>query len=835
MRNVSNKRCIYNLCIKNMKANLRRNIMIICAVVLTTIMMTTLFSIGGSVLIEYQNNTMYQVGTSSMAGFKFMTEDEYQKLEADSEISNLSYSIYVGTAGNAELYEDYSEVRYVLPLEAQTSFCEPTTGHLPEKENEIATCTKVLDDLGVKHELGETVHLTIDTGEEELEGDFILSGYWDKPADILVNQIYVSKEYQEKYAPVWKTEADKNANLDKGIYSGCLNPNFDFATSINLEKQMADLKSRLGFGDDVNDGINWAFAGSTIDFNTVAMIVLILALIIGSGYLIIFNIFYIAVSSEVQYYGLLKTIGLTNKQLKKMVVLQADILSVIGIPVGLVIGYLISIVLFPMIAETMIGISGVVYPDVRIFLFSALFSWITVRLSCRKPGKVISQISPVEAVRYSEYKGEKLAAKRKTRKVTPWTMAQENLKRNFKKTAVVVLSLALSIILINATVSVTKGFDAKKYLAGSINSDFMITDASILNPNEINENYEGVNQDTVDYISSLDGVTETGLAYMSTCVQHMNDVTLGRVEKFYNENGTYMMPQDDYDAMVTKGKMIPAKIFGIDELPFNELEICHGQADWEKFQSGDYVIVTHPDMYEGQDGCFFYNVGEKALVEFPDGNKKEYEVLAIGELPYPMGPEYSASIGFGYILPRDEYLTQNPDAAGAMKLFANVDETKTETIENEISNYCETDVPELTYTSRAYYMKDFENMIKTYLLVGGALSFILGLIGVLNWINLTVTSINERKMELETLHAIGMTRKQIKTMLMGESLYRVCLTGVFVLTAGWLLNYLFIQIIAGGMWMFTYKLVIWPMLLCIPVYAVIGVAIPSLIIHFRNV
>ena len=90
-------------------------------------------------------------------------------------------------------------------------------------------------------------------------------------------------------------------------------------------------------------------------------------------------------------------------------------------------------------------------------------------------------------------------------------------------------------------------------------------------------------------------------------------------------------------------------------------------------------------------------------------------------------------------------------------------------------------------------------------------------------------------MELETLHAIGMTRKQIKTMLMGESLYRVCLTGVFVLTAGWLLNYLFIQIIAGGMWMFTYKLVIWPMLLCIPVYAVIGVAIPSLIIHFRNV
>ena len=828
MKNVNNKRCLYNLCKKNMKANWRRNVLLMCAILLTTIMMTTLFTIGGSVMISYQNNTFYQVGTSSMAGFKFMTEEEYEKLEEDSKVSNLSYNVYVGTAANDELYEDYSEVRYTTPMNANVSFCMPTTGKLPESGNEVATCTKVLDDLGIKHQVGQMVHLKIDNGQTVYEGDFVLSGFWDKPADILVNQIFVSKDFQEYFSPTWKTASEKKTLLEQGIYSGCVNSDFDFWTTFNLEKQMSDLKERLGFGSDVNDGVNWVYLGSTVDATSVAMVAIILLLIISSGYLIIFNIFYIAVSSEVQYYGLLKTIGLTNKQLKKMIVLQADILSLIGIPTGLVVGYFVSVVLFPMIADSMMSIQGIVYPDVRIFLLSALFSWITVRISCRKPGKVISRISPVEAVRYSEYNGENLSAKRKSRKVTPWSMAQENLKRNFKKTIVVVMSLALSIILINATVSVTEGFDVNKYLSGSINSDFMVTDASVENLSDLNDNYEGVDQGTMDYLSSLDGVTEVGQVYMSPTVQSMDDFLYERVLEFYKNhtNDFIEMEKDYYDDLVYNQKTISVKLFGIDKLPFDEMHFYDGETDWEKFKSGDYVIVSRPDMYEAQDYTSFYHVGETAAVEFPDGSTKEYKVLAIGELPYPMGPEYSNSLGFDFILPSDEYLAHVPNASGAMKFFMNVDETKSDDIEAEVQKYCEVDVPELAYTSRAYYRKDFDNMIKTYLLVGGVLSFILGLIGVLNWINLTVTSINERRMELQTLHAVGMTNHQIKKMLVGESLYRVGLTSIFVLTVGWLINYLLIMLLAGGMWMFEYKFVIWPMLLCIPIYLAIGVIIP---------
>lgn len=60
------------------------------------------------------------------------------------------------------------------------------------------------------------------------------------------------------------------------------------------------------------EGINWAYGASSVDWQTVAVIAGILALIILSGYLIIYNIFSISVTRDIQFYGLLKTIGATG-------------------------------------------------------------------------------------------------------------------------------------------------------------------------------------------------------------------------------------------------------------------------------------------------------------------------------------------------------------------------------------------------------------------------------------------------------------------------------------------------------------------------------------------
>src|SRR5699024_2434258 len=90
----------------------------------------------------------------------------------------------------------------------------------------------------------------------------------------------------------------------------------------------------------INIGVNWGYSGAQLAANidplTVIAIAAMLLLIIFTGYLIIYNVFQISVTNDIRFYGLLKTIGTTGKQIRRMIRRQAYLLSLIGIPIGLV-------------------------------------------------------------------------------------------------------------------------------------------------------------------------------------------------------------------------------------------------------------------------------------------------------------------------------------------------------------------------------------------------------------------------------------------------------------------------------------------------------------------
>lgn len=319
MRKVQNGRCIANISKKSILANKKRNSILLAAIILTTVMLSTLFTVASSLIKSLETATCYQVGTYTHAGFKYLTQKEYDKLKTDTKIYDLSYNIILGGVLNEELSEDYTEVRYTEPLCAKQSYSYPETGTLPQKYEEVATCTAVLDAFGVPHELGQTLHLQLTNGFDTYEGDFKVCGIWEKPALTMTNEIYFSKEFQESFAPVWKNREDYNRHLSANSYAGSINPDFNFSSSFNITGKMEALKERLGFGDEIKDGINWAYTTSELDATTVLIVAVILIMIILAGYLIIYNIFLIAITSDIHYYGLLKTIGMTNRQLKKMV------------------------------------------------------------------------------------------------------------------------------------------------------------------------------------------------------------------------------------------------------------------------------------------------------------------------------------------------------------------------------------------------------------------------------------------------------------------------------------------------------------------------------------
>lgn len=82
-----------------------------------------------------------------------------------------------------------------------------------------------------------------------------------------------------------------------------------------------------------------------IDLSAVLALVAAVVLIVFTGYLIINNIFRIAVANDVRFYGLLKTIGTTGRQIKRIILLQAGMLSLVGIPIGIGVGYFLGLMI----------------------------------------------------------------------------------------------------------------------------------------------------------------------------------------------------------------------------------------------------------------------------------------------------------------------------------------------------------------------------------------------------------------------------------------------------------------------------------------------------------
>lgn len=161
-----------------------------------------------------------------------------------------------------------------------------------------------------------------------------------------------------------------------------------------------------------------------------------------------------------------------------------------------------------------------------------------------------------------------------------------------------------------------------------------------------------------------------------------------------------------------------------------------------------------------------------------------------------------------------------------MYLHLKADEGAIPSLEKSIAAYCESRT--VDYSSRASYMAEFQQLQTTYLLVGGVLSGILGLVGILNFTNTSITSIFTRRQELAMLQSVGMTTKQLRRMLLCEGLCYLGLTALITLTLGNVLSGLLVRGIAGQMWMFSYQFSMLPMLIVLPLLLIPALLIPLL-------
>lgn len=825
MTKVKNHSVIRRLAFREMRSNRKLNIVVIVSIMLTCILFTALTSIGGSLINGMQQETMRQVGGDRMAGLKCVLPEDHEKVKSDSAARDVVYRIVVGWAVNDKLKNISAEIDCAGDENAAKAvFCDPTTGKLPESLDEIAVSTIVLDELGLPHELGVTVPITLDIDGSISEHEFTLCGFWQGDTVSMAQLCWVSRAFADKYAP---TPTQSFYTQEHAKYAGYWQVDLNFANSFDIESKTNALLGRLYGESDIipESGVNWAYTTSSVDGGMLAGGISMILVIFAAGYLIIYNIFHINISANIRSYGLLKTIGTTSKQIRRMVRIQAAVYCAEGIPFGLIIGVLLSKALMKSIMSILNIYSAESYSiDARLLLFicliSAAFTFATVMISCRKPCKIAGNVSPIEALRYNETDISAKKKDKKTGKVTPLTVARHNMSRSRKKTVIVVLSLTLSMILVNTLFTVLNGIDEDKYISSSIVGDIIIrhTDKTDL----WNDMVKGITPDMISDIKQIDGADVHPVYYESGVILPAGE-PLERLAKLHEKYSDNEAQAVELDAALSSG--YSADIYGIDETAPAYFEPIEGNIDADKLMSGKYAIV-HSYLWQadGDSDAQIYHVGDTITVEHGDV-KREYEVMAVCEIPYPLSTKIYHILGTEVTVSTDEYMKLTA-APGAACVMINTDD-KSGSVKAQCKAYCDSDGSPLVYSDKQTYLDEFGDLIKMLKLVGGTLSGILALIGILNFVNAVVTSIISRKRELAMMNAVGMTGRQLKAMLMWEGVHYAALTAICSLIIGTAFSFGVVNAITGDLFFFTYHFSVLPILVCVPILLLLSAVIPT--------
>ena len=801
---VKNKAYIVRLSKSILNANKSRRNILLLAIVLTSILFTSLFSVALGLGKSMETQTMKTIGTISHGSFKELSDKDINILSKDKDIKEFSIREKVGILDDEKIS---AELSYIDKNGYEWSLIEKVKGKLPEKEKEVFIDIVTAKKLGYKGEIGEEIEVPFNIekpyiGEiiEKRSEKFIISGTFQNPIDsnVGVGQIYLSKAYVDKLSL-----PENNKDLEVMLKNSFMIRDKLLKIAERNGYKVADNPGNLS-DKQLRIGVNFAYllsGDNSFDFKTFLPYLAFLILVMVAGYLIINNIFKISVNEDIKLLGLLKTIGMTKPQIKKLVHLESLAASIPSIIVGDIVGISIGkIILNKIFAsnEMLTDVKLSLMVIILIILFSTAFTLLTVFLSVMRPAKYAAKVSPIDASRYNETTIKK---KYKSDNISLGKLARRQVFSNKFRFISIILSMSLSAVILNSVLTYTGNIDLEKGI-----SDVIVTGYNIASPKYFRYMYlgseEGIDKKFIDEIENQKGFKAGGALYY------------------------YGYEYDFPDIKIEDNKVAPI-LLGIDDYLINKQKITDGEFDKDKWQTGNYVIIG-----EYGDKKSSFKAGDKIKINVKN---KVKEVQVMGKF------EYNFSNGLRYfpVIREDkynessptldlEYIYMNPNEyreltgdKSIMSYGFDVEDSEKENFDNLLKSF--ENEPDFSYDSRDLQIKSIMNFKNLIEFAGYSLSIVLFLISVLNFINVIATEILRNMVNLSILEAIGMTKKNIKKYLVKKNLIYSISSLVFSFIMMLLVNkFILIDFMEQTQWT-SYKFVIMPLIIVNFVNIIIGI------------
>ena len=773
-----------------MKANRIRNLFAVFAIILTTFMITTVFSLG----INYgENMKLMQVrtaGTTADVSLAMPTKAQEQQIRDLEYVKTVGTQYMVGSV--AEKNDEGRELSIALQYYDKTEWEEhyqeaikDLEGKYPSEENEIMLSEDALSQLGITEpKLNMEVPLSYYDKNGEQERTFTLSGWFHSYTGTGMG--FVSEAYC------------KNAGYTMAE---------DGVLSLSLKKMPDDF---MRIQRDVKLNENQSFSGAvsmkSSSGSVIAMVILLVFFIIGSGYLLIYNVLYISISKDTRFYGLMKTMGTTQAQIKSLVKSQAVKFACIGIPIGILLATVVSFGIVPFVlkqgfeeGKSMMDAEVFFHP--MIYILSILFSAITVWIACNAPAKTAAKISPVEALKFQNFAPKKMKSRNSTNGGKLHVMAFHNVFRDKKRAILVFMSLFMGITMILGTNGVIKSMTAENFIKATMDYHFEYSDIQFEQPEQLNKEVPQFDEHFVEQIQQIDGIKNIDTHKTVWAGIDFDEAALAAFMKIKYEDSGYKAKGKSYEQMLTALRgYADAGEYGCyittldNDEALEEYNANHPDKpiDIEAFKRGETAISGTDNDYYTPNAAL---VGNTLTLTADSTDGKATDFLIDGAFRYDdyedrltqgIGRRKNIEIVPNIIFVSEagmERLTKEPIISAIGVDIKDLNDL--ERIDSELQAINSTLTTSEWQMKSAVNQKElFEQTNYSLSLLGNGAAVLLIVIGLVNFVNVMLTGVVARKNEFAIMESIGTTKKQIRKILTLEGGIYALISTLLIMTFG---------------------------------------------------
>lgn len=459
--------------LQSLKKNKTRTIVTIIGIILSAAMICAVTTFASSMMNYAKEAAIYSDG--NWHGYQHDTTFQtYKDVWNSGKVEEAVYLQQLGYAYAEGCENEFKPYIYVLGAGKNVNEVLPihiTSGKYPTSSTEIMLPEHLYTNGGVKYNLGDTI--TLELGQRMLngypmtqnnpcyiyeQGDEVFNG---EVLEVKETRTYTVVGFYERLS--WMIE-DSTAPgysaitlADKETYTQYA---YDVYFRMENPKEIYDFMEELGLTGNTNSDLlmySGTFKFDTFSTMLYSLAAIVIGLIMFGSVALIYNAFSISVSERTKQFGLLSSVGATRSQLRRMVLTEAMMVSVIGIPLGVLAGVGGIGVTLLLIGNKFQSMTGMPI-DMRVsvspaaIIIAVIVALITVLISAWVPSKRATKVSAVEAIRQNldvNAKGKDVKTSKLTYKLfgLPGVLANKHYKRNKKKYRTTVLSLFMSIVL----------------------------------------------------------------------------------------------------------------------------------------------------------------------------------------------------------------------------------------------------------------------------------------------------------------------------------------------------------------------------------------------------